>query len=181
MSIETICTGCSRKLRVADEHAGKKARCPSCGTIYSVPASSFAQEPDASFEQPDTGSSVYPPPSPGGAPVEGANPFARDPGTAPAGASFPHIRAESTRFQRPHRGGMILALGIMSLCCNICLIPGICAWMMGQSDLSQMTAGRMDPRGRGMTQAGMILGIIGTILGVLGVIFQIFLAMADDM
>lgn len=37
MSIETICQTCARKLRVADEYAGKKARCPQCGTIYVVP------------------------------------------------------------------------------------------------------------------------------------------------
>ncbi|MFO7906527.1 MAG: GYF domain-containing protein [Planctomycetota bacterium] len=40
MPIETICEGCARRLRVPDEHAGKKARCPQCGTIYIVPASS---------------------------------------------------------------------------------------------------------------------------------------------
>ena len=39
MPIETICQGCARKLRVPDEHAGKKARCPQCGMIYIVPAS----------------------------------------------------------------------------------------------------------------------------------------------
>ncbi|MFW6169026.1 MAG: GYF domain-containing protein [Planctomycetota bacterium] len=38
MPIETICEGCARRLRVPDEHAGKKARCPQCGTIYIVPA-----------------------------------------------------------------------------------------------------------------------------------------------
>jgi DNA-directed RNA polymerase subunit RPC12/RpoP len=37
MPIETICQTCARKLRVADEFAGKKARCPQCGTIYIVP------------------------------------------------------------------------------------------------------------------------------------------------
>lgn len=45
MAIETICSGCAKKLRVGDEHAGKQARCPECGVIYTVPAavdSSFA-------------------------------------------------------------------------------------------------------------------------------------------
>ncbi len=37
MPIETICQTCARKLRVADQYAGKKARCPQCGTIYVVP------------------------------------------------------------------------------------------------------------------------------------------------
>ncbi len=37
MAIETICSGCGKKLAVADEHAGKRARCPACGQIYTVP------------------------------------------------------------------------------------------------------------------------------------------------
>lgn len=46
MAIESICKGCSRKLRVADEHAGRKARCPHCKTIYEVPH--VASEPSRS-------------------------------------------------------------------------------------------------------------------------------------
>ena len=38
------------------------------------------------------------------------------------------------------------------------------AWVLGRSDIKAMDAGRMDPEGRGMTTAGMILGIIGTVL-----------------
>jgi hypothetical protein len=45
MPIETICQGCARKLRVPDEHAGKKARCPQCGMIYVVPGSAAAASP----------------------------------------------------------------------------------------------------------------------------------------
>ena len=37
MPIETICKGCARKLRVADEFAGRKARCPHCKAVYTVP------------------------------------------------------------------------------------------------------------------------------------------------
>lgn len=45
MAIETNCPGCGRKLRVADEHAGKTARCPVCKTLYTVPQSSGAATP----------------------------------------------------------------------------------------------------------------------------------------
>ncbi len=37
MAIESICTGCGQKLSVADENAGKQARCPACGNIYTIP------------------------------------------------------------------------------------------------------------------------------------------------
>ena len=38
---------------------------------------------------------------------------------------------------------------------------------MGNSDLVEMRAGRMDPEGEGVTQAGRICGMIGTGLNVL--------------
>ena len=57
---------------------------------------------------------------------------------------------------RPHRGGAVLALGILGLL--TCFVLGIIAWVMGKNDLREMDAARMDPSGRGTTQAGKILG-----------------------
>jgi len=70
---------------------------------------------------------------------------------------------------KPHRGVLILILGILSfvLCGIFSAIP---AWVMGSGDLKQMDAGAMDPAGRGMTQAGKILGMIVVILTILGVV-----------
>lgn len=70
--------------------------------------------------------------------------------------------------QQPHRGTLILVLGILSIV--ICFICGIIAWVMGNADLKAMDAGTMDPTGRGITQAGRIIGIVGTILGAIGVL-----------
>ena len=42
MAIETECQGCGRRLRVADEHAGKLAKCPQCQAVYTVPRSPVA-------------------------------------------------------------------------------------------------------------------------------------------
>ena len=60
---------------------------------------------------------------------------------------------------KPHRGGGILALGILGIV--PCFICGIIAWVMAKSDLAEMDAGQMDPAGRGMTNAGKICGIVG--------------------
>jgi phage FluMu protein Com len=38
--IDTLCSDCGKRLRVAAEHAGKKARCPHCQTVYTVPPQS---------------------------------------------------------------------------------------------------------------------------------------------
>lgn len=64
--------------------------------------------------------------------------------------------------RQPHRGTLIVVLGILSLVA--CAPLGIGAWMMGSADLAAMRAGRMDPSGKDMTQIGYILGIIGTVL-----------------
>jgi hypothetical protein len=91
-------------------------------------------------------------------------------------------RPPMRRDQIPHRSGLILTLGIVSIvagalgfCCYgvpavIALPTGLCAWLMGQADLRQMDQGTMDADGRGNTHGGLICGIIGTILGGLDVL-----------
>lgn len=59
-----------------------------------------------------------------------------------------------------HRGGVVLALGIMGLV--VCGPLGIAAWVMGHGDLRAMREGRMDPDGLTTTKAGMICGIVAT-------------------
>jgi|688.fasta_scaffold01259_21 hypothetical protein len=56
MPIHTICTSCGKALSVADEHAGKRAKCPACGHIYTVPLASAL----VADQQPSTGSNLAP-------------------------------------------------------------------------------------------------------------------------
>jgi hypothetical protein len=95
--------------------------------------------------------------------------------------------------EAPHRGGLVMTLGLVSLCliavdglCSCCggalgmfistgisavgLGLGIPAWVMGQKDLKRMRSGEMDERGRGNTQTGYICGMVGTILHGLSVV-----------
>jgi hypothetical protein len=66
---------------------------------------------------------------------------------------------------KPHRGTLILVLGILGLVvCGV--FTAIPAWIMGSNDLKEMDAGTMDPSGRGPTKAGKICGIIGVILSI---------------
>ena len=69
---------------------------------------------------------------------------------------------------KPHRGTLILVLGILGLV--VCGPLAIVAWILGAGDLKQIDAGTMDPAGRGLTQAGKICGIIGTILLIISVV-----------
>jgi hypothetical protein len=70
------------------------------------------------------------------------------------------------RFLKPHRGGLVLALGILSWAIG-CPLFGIMAWVMGSSDLREMERGQMDSSGMSLTQAGQIIGMIHVILGVI--------------
>ncbi len=71
-------------------------------------------------------------------------------------------RRERAHYDEPHRGGLLLALGIIGLVA--CPLVGIFAWVMGANDLRAMEEGRMDPEGRQFTQVGKILGIVAAIL-----------------
>jgi hypothetical protein len=70
----------------------------------------------------------------------------------------------------PHRGGLILGLGIASvaICFPLGLPFGLCAYLMAANDLRVMREGRMDQAGEGNTQAGQVCGVIGAVIMVLG-------------
>src|SRR5262249_41617250 len=75
-----------------------------------------------------------------------------------------HVEGESRPWERPgrrvrrdvdpHRGNLILVLGILGLVIPLIgLGLGITAWVMGRRDLARMDRRELDPDGRGLTQA----------------------------
>ncbi len=237
MAIESVCTGCGQKLSVADEHAGKKARCPACGQVYVVtispnlggidgaaqqpsgdafglgetdysPSSSsssdmFAGIPESASSSPEQSEQnqsdqywmqaadgqLYGPvdrptldrwfaegrvadnymirqgesgtflPSGNFRPVaasSSSNPFAS------AAATGTGTYAPAATYPKPDQSGLILAMGIMSfLVCGIC---GIIAWVMGNTALKDIQAGRHDPANKGLVQVGYYLGMTSVLL-----------------
>jgi hypothetical protein len=70
----------------------------------------------------------------------------------------------------PHRGTLILVLGILGLVfCSI--FTGLPAWVMGYGDLKKIEAGIMDPAGAGTTKAGLWCGFVSCVI--FGVFFVI--------
>lgn len=63
---------------------------------------------------------------------------------------------------RPHRGTLLLVLGIAGIVFCQLLCPIV--WILANGDLADIRSGRMDPEGRGLTQASLVLGIVGTVL-----------------
>lgn len=72
---------------------------------------------------------------------------------------------------RPHRGTLILVLGILGIV--LCMPLGIAAWVMGSGDLAAMDRGEIDPSGRSTTQAGKVCGIISVVLAAIGLLFVV--------
>ena len=157
------CPGCQAKLTVAVGDLGLDVECPYCKAVYKAvkPGSSvskIALDDRPSKRRRDDDDEDEDRPSK----KSRRDHYDDDDDDRP--------RKKRRRSYEPHRGGLILALGIISL--FVCgLIMGPIAWVMGSNDLKAMDAGRMDPEGRGQTQAGRIIGMISALLNVLGILF----------
>ena len=75
------------------------------------------------------------------------------------------LTVSPTRHASPHRGVLVLVLGILGWLVG-CPVFSVAAWMLGASDLREMRYGRMDSSGMGITQAGYVLGMIHGMLWV---------------
>jgi len=95
---------------------------------------------------------------------------------ASGGAPAPLAAAQTLYPQKQGRGVLILILGILSIVL-FGPLTGVPAWIMGHSDMKDIRAGRIASHESGLTNAGMVLGIVGTCLGAL-VFIGIFLAVA---
>lgn len=149
MSIEFECSNCRATLSVSEEHLGKQARCPSCQTLNVVqPTVPILEDNPVEF-------------------VSSGNPYAAG---APPLKTAPRVSGFAVPRMSAHRGGLILTMGITAIVCNLAMVPGILAWVLGRADLKQMKAGHMDRAGEGITQAGMIMGIIMTVMGAISLL-----------
>lgn len=130
------CPSCRRKLRVPDGLMGTEVTCPTCAALFHAPAP--ALEPPV---------------------LEPAEP---DPATMRVRERAPPRRPALAANVRPHRGTLLLVLGLVSIVA--CNFVGPFAWVLGNDDLEEIRAGRMDPQGESLTYVGKICGIIGSVL-----------------
>jgi hypothetical protein len=158
------CPSCEIPLDVPETLLGRTVRCASCANTFSTSTE----------------------PSSAGAPLQGRRPLRSD--EVETEDEAPWARGPR-RDLLPHRGGMILTLGIISVALSpfaLCSIPGlvfgtaslalgITGLVLGQADLRRMRTHRMDPDGRGTTNAGWICAIIGTCISSLAMACVLFL------
>jgi hypothetical protein len=176
---------------VTDDLAGSRIRCPACDSAFDsspdkgangdVPAGEEAAKPT-----PGTPWSVTPnarpataPPPLSDVPLGESDETARQEGDEDERPwEQPYHEAEVRRDCEPHRGNVVLILGILSLVLFwaplVGLIIGIVVIMMGRTDMKKIENGQMDPQGKGTTLAGWICGIIGTIFAALANLYELF-------
>src|SRR5262245_26965826 len=159
------CPTCGKMLNVPADLLGKKVKCSACQGIFTAEAESAPAPP---------------PPPPREEEAERPS-QRREPARRAADEEEEEDRPRRRRRDeddldedRPrrrrykeHRGTLILVMGILGLL--VCGPLGIAAWVMGNGDMREIRAGRMDPEGEGTTNVGRILGMVSTIMMILGV------------
>jgi hypothetical protein len=176
MSEIIACPGCRRQLNVPESYFGRMVQCPDCQHEFKAePAGGAIQESKT-------------PSAPSAAPTavrkrrEDDDEF--DPPTRPRryeddDDDLDYADLGVRHHFVPHRGGMILAFGLIALIGGwMCCVPAVLgpvAWIMGTADLREIRAGRMDPSGESATRSGQVCGVIATIFMILGILLVIFL------
>ena len=158
----TQCPQCQRKLNVEEAQLGQTVQCPVCGEEFTaaVAAQRAPSPPPVPEEREPPRRYDEPPPRGRDDDYERRRrPVRRGDYGDPYGGA------------RPHRGGAVLAVGLIGLLLS-CAFPvgwilGGIAVAMGNTDLAAMNRGQMDDSGRGLTQGGQVCGTIALVLSTL--------------
>jgi hypothetical protein len=151
------CPLCQRQLRVPDSLIGQDLKCPACNHTFAGPSE---ETPAPIHEQERAPARRF----------EDDHRREEDEDRPARRRRDDEEDAEEGRPRRrrrpqyaEHRGPLILILGI----CAWVMAPIPCgpvAWFLGNHDLKEIRAGRMDPEGESHTQIGRILGMTSTLL-----------------
>jgi hypothetical protein len=208
MAAETVsCSQCDKKLRVPEELIGKLVKCPTCGHTFTATISAPAKKSDPE-EKPNRSARVKTKDDDDDPPRKSKRSRDDDDDDRPIRKSRRSRDDDddddrssrrsrrgrwdddddddddrSSRVRRrdlmPHRGPLILVLGILGLVIGLStgvgFALGLIAWILGNNDLKEMRAGRMDREGEGMTQGGRICGMISTILAIISLGIGLFI------
>src|SRR5438552_7695970 len=128
------CPQCDRKLRVPDELLGKKVKCPTCGNTFNAEVEELSPSPPPA-PRPEPRRPLGPPPGVARRRDDEEEDDEDDQREAALGR--PRRRRRDVQ---PHRGTLILVLGILSIV--TCQILGPIAWVLGNNDLAEMRSGR---------------------------------------
>jgi len=171
MPITISCPSCRKPLRLPENMLGKQVRCPGCQNVFTAASPEEPPQPAEELESVQERPSQRPRPRR----EEDDQDYDRE----PRRRDYVEDDDEEIVRGKPHRGTLILTLGILGVVLSCCPLAG---WILGGialsmsgTDLQLMARGQMDPTGKGPTQAGKILGIIAVILATITFVVNIIL------
>jgi DNA-directed RNA polymerase subunit RPC12/RpoP len=133
------CSQCQRQLQLPTQYLGEMVQCPQCQHRFVASRSTVVvKEPPASrFDEHDDDVDIG------------------------------KWKRQSRTDYQPHRGSMMLALGLISIVGGMMfclpLVVGPIAWFMATRDLRAIRDGWMDPAGESMTRSGQLCGLAASI------------------
>ena len=171
MAIEVSCPGCAHPLRVSDDHAGKRAKCPFCETKFEIPGAAGSAPPQVASGEPapappgTTGESQWGGAAPGSAgPGSSANPY-QSPPTSP-------VYSPPTSQPQPQDvpgiigvvlGGLALLFDVTGCCCGfltvlsfLIAIAGLITSFFGKGNLKII--------GLALNAAALVIAVIWVII-----------------
>ncbi len=179
MPIAVQCPSCQRRLNAPDKLLGKRVKCPSCGKAFEV---TQTPKPKTVDEEPLVEPEILDDEEPEAKPRRRRprdDDEDEDEEERPSRRRRDKKKYRPVRQGAPHRGGLILMLGILSIPCACCVLLGLLvggiAINMAKTDFAEMNAGRMDSSGGGLTKAGYICGIVGVVLSMINMFAGILL------
>ena len=158
------CPECKKHLQVPDELVGSQVQCPECQHTFT--AQDDVEKVSVSAKASKPPSLPVPAKKEAKWEVEDLDDDRDDDRPSRRGKRRKSLRGDFV----PHRGGMILAFGIIALVTGTGIIFGPIAWVMGNNDMKEISEGRMDPEGESLTSIGRILGMIATIMSIVGIV-----------
>jgi hypothetical protein len=181
MALQFNCPSCGQKTRAPEELLGKRARCPLCQQVITVPASS------------DVGSAPQPEPPP--PPASGRSDNGMDAGGRPCPVCGEVIRADARRCRycgedlirggrdSNHDGRRVRITSPAATTSLVCGIVGLVIWCVPCLSLFALPlcitalvtgiASAKDVSNRGSAIAGIVLGAVGLVGGMLVVLIAI--------
>ena len=168
------CPTCDTLLESPEGTGGTKCLCPQCNQGLEVPEPPRASRPrsDGNDRAKGRGEKYC---HDCGAPIRARAEICPECGEFQLRRSRSYGRRYSRDWE-PHRGTLIMVLGILSLVLAP-IILGPIAWVMGSEDLKKIRQGRMDPEGESMTNTGKVCGMVATIvsISVLAIVLLVWL------
>lgn len=156
MPLTIPCPQCQRALNVPDEAVGQMVRCPACRNTFVLERPTPSAPPTPRQDR-----SPAPPRYEDDDRDRRRNRYDED-------ERDDDDDLLNDDYYPPHRGGAILALGILALC--LFFLP-LLSWILGgiavsmaNGDLLLMARRQLDPSGKGQTQAGKTCATLAVIL-----------------